>query len=138
MALYRRYIKRQVLLKKQRFFSELKLFSASQLKIGRRLQRRANAKLLLNVIDEMKRYSRRKIFEHANSNCIKAIKANNLKELSMRALKKYVEKAKEIKGDVIQTRLFDAEEVILDENNKFVIPEGDVNFEFVSVQSTSV
>ena len=53
----------------------------------------------------------------------------------MRAFKKYVEKAKEINGDVIQTKLFDAEEVILDADNKFVIPDGH-NLEFVSVQST--
>ena len=33
----------------------------------------------------------------------------------MRALKKYVAKAKEIQGDLILTRLFDADEVILDE-----------------------
>ena len=56
----------------------------------------------------------------------------------MRALKKYIEKAKEIKGDVIQTRLFDAEEVILDEDNKFVVLNGDVDYEFVTVQSTQV
>ena len=51
----------------------------------------------------------------------------------MRALKKYAAKCKEIKGDVIQTKLLDAEEVVLDETNAFVVLNGDVDLEFVTV-----
>ena len=83
------------------------------------MQRQAYAKLLLHCLDEMQRYRRRKFFERSNEKAIKRIKAAFLKDLALRAFKKYAAKAKEVKGDLIQSRLLDADadEVILNENN---------------------
>ena len=63
------------------------------------------------------------------------MKSHNLKLLALRSLKKFVSKAKEIKGDIILERLLDAEEVIIDDDGQFVIQNGDANLEFVSVDS---
>ena len=51
--------------------------------------------------------------------CVKDLKNHNLKVLAVKALKKFVKKAKEIKGDVILERLLDADEVIIDDNGQF-------------------
>ena len=86
----------------------------------------------------MRRYRRRKLFEHANEKAIKRIKAAYLKDLAYRAFRKFAVKAKEVKGDLIQTRLLDAssDEVILGKRNEFVILNPDL--EFVSIQSNQV
>ena len=51
--------------------------------------------------------------------CVKDLKNHNLKVLAVKALKKFVKKAKEIKGDVILERLLDADEVIIYDNGQF-------------------
>ena len=50
---------------------------------------------------------------------VKELKNHNLKVLAVKSLKKFVKKAKEIKGDVILERLLDADEVIIDDNDQF-------------------
>ena len=114
------------------------MFSFAQYRLSKALARKANARMIFSVMDELRRYNRKKQFENRNTRRIKQIKAENLKILAMKAFKKYTTKTREIKGDLIQERLMEAEEVILDEKNDFEVLNGNVNYEFFTVQSTQV
>ena len=50
---------------------------------------------------------------------VKELKNHNLRVLAFKSLKKFVKKAKEVKGDVILERLLNADEVIIDMNDQF-------------------
>ena len=63
------------------------------------------------------------------------LKNHNLRILAAKSLKKFMKKAKEVKGDVILERLLDADEVIIDANDQFQVQNGDANLEFVAVDS---
>ena len=82
-------------------FSQFKLFSNIQLRLGRTLQQQSNTKFLASVFDELKRYNRKKQFENRNTKSIKQRKARALKDLTMRSLLKYMAKAKEVRDDMI-------------------------------------
>ena len=82
-------------------FSQFKLFSNIQLRLGRTLQQQSNTKFLARVFDELKRYNRKKQFENGNTKSIKQRKSRALKDLTMRSLLKYMAKAKEVRDDMI-------------------------------------
>ena len=66
------------------------------------------------------------------------MKAHNLKVLAMRALFKFVKKAKAIKGDPIQERLIDSEAVEMDENGDFVVVNHSSSIDFIPVNALQI
>ena len=66
---------------------------------------------------------------------VKEFENHNLRVLAIKSFKKFVKKAKQVKGDVILERLLDADEVIIDANDQFQVQNGDANLEFVAVDS---
>ena len=93
---------------------------------------------LRTAMDSLQEYTLRKLIEHKNSSIIKATRVKNQKKLAMRALDKFVTKAKQIKGDPIQEKLLDSEAVIIDEDNNFVVIEHSKSIDFVPVAALQV
>ena len=93
---------------------------------------------LRTAMDSLQEYTLRKLIEHKNSSIIKATRVKNQKKLAMRALDKFVTKAKQIKGDPIQEKLLDSEAVIIDEDNNFVVVEHSKSIDFVPVAALQV